>query len=176
MYHLILLKKNLLSKKFTEIYRNNGFEGTVSLSGGGPDLMQTKIIRKTLPEIFLKYEVEVFLDASCGDFYWLNTVDLSSIKLYIGVDIVKEIIRNNKKKFGKNNIRFKVTDLTKDKILKADLILCRDCLNHLSFEDSIKVIKNFQNSQSKYLLMTTFSGRTENENLYDKIWRPLNLC
>jgi hypothetical protein len=62
----------------------------------------------------------------------------------------------------------------------VDMIFCRDLLVHLSLDDGLKVIENFKNSGSKYLLTTTFTDRIS--NIYDiriepgsVFWRPLNL-
>jgi len=45
----------------------------------------------------------------------------------------------------------------------------------LTFDQAIKAIKNFKKSGSKYLLTTTFTGRSENVDLGNEIWRTLNL-
>ena len=51
------------------------------------------------------------LDIPCGDFNWMQKVDLSNIE-YIGADIVEELIKKNIEIYeGKNNLRFKVLNL-----------------------------------------------------------------
>ena len=65
-------------------------------------------------------------------------------------------------------------NLAESELPKVDLIFSRDCLVHLSFKDALKIIENFKRSGSKYLLTTTFKGRTKNEDLGTGFWRPLN--
>jgi len=67
-------------------------------------------------------------------------------------------------------------DIVVDILPRADVILCRDCFIHLSNKDIVKAIKNFKNSQSSYLLTTTFTGLAQNDNLVSgRGWRPINL-
>jgi len=111
----------------------------------------------------------------CGDFYWMDHVSMNHLSQYIGADIVKAIIRANNKKFKNQKRKFICRDLTKDKLPKADIVLCRDCLNHLSYMDSQRILDNFRRSGIKYLLVTTFTSLKENTALNDQFWRPLNL-
>ena len=164
-----------LRKKFTEVFKTNGFRGSVSISGGGSDLVQTKRLRIELPKLLNEFHVKTFMDAPCGDFYWMKQVDLSNLSEYIGIDIVKDIIKHNNKNFKSQKRKFICKDITKDKLPNVDLVLCRDCLNHLSFADSERVIKNFKKCGIKYMLVTTFTNTKNNTELNNQIWRPLNL-
>jgi hypothetical protein len=98
------------------------------------------------------------------------------VKQYIGVDIVEALVQDNQRRFGDASTTFLCLNLAEDQLPKVDLILCRDCLVHLSFEDIHKVLANFKRSGSRYLLTTTFTGRKSNKDLAGAdIWRPLNL-
>lgn len=66
-------------------------------------------------------------------------------------------------------------DISKDGLPKADMILCRDCLVHFSFEDILSAIRNFKRSGSQYILTTTFSERLSNIDINTGGWRTLNL-
>jgi hypothetical protein len=167
-------KKNELEKKFTAIFNNNGFNGTVSKSGLGSDLASTEQIRKELPRIFADFEIKRFIDAPCGDFYWMKETDLKGLEMYIGVDIVKNIIKTNQQHYSGDKITFIHKDLTRNKLPQADLVLCRDIFVHLSFEDIFRSLRNFKRSGIKYCLTTTFRNRESNSNLNYDIWRPLN--
>jgi hypothetical protein len=57
----------------------------------------------------------------------------------------------------------------------ADLGLCRDCLNHISFAEAEQVINNFKRSGVKYMLVTTFTKTSINTEINNQTWRPLNL-
>ena len=115
------------------------------------------------------------LDVPCGDWNWLQHVNLEGID-YIGGDIVQVIIERNAKEYGKPDIRFERLDIINGSLPKADLILCRDCLVHLSFTDGLAAIETFRESGARWLLTTTFTDRESNAELYEgQIWRTLNL-
>jgi len=181
-----LIKKRLFSKnnvkintslkdKFSKIYSNNTFGGTKSRSGEGSSMVQTAEIRRVLPQVIQEYGIESFMDAPCGDYYWMREMKLG-VKQYIGVDIVDAVIEQNQRQFGESFTTFMCLNLVEDRLQKVDLIFCRDCLVHLTFEDIHKVISNFKKSESRYLLTTTFTKRKSNKDLIGAdIWRPLDL-
>ena len=72
-------------------------------------------------------------------------------------------------------VSFMRVDIRKDNCPMADLIICRDLLVHLSLDDCIKVIKNFADSGSKYLLLTNFLNVDQNIDIITGSWRPLNM-
>lgn len=168
-----------LQSKFTHVYRENIFGGKESRSGEGSNLVQSAIIRQEIPNIVKAYNISTFLDAPCGDWHWMSTVDLG-VQKYIGVDIVGDLIDKNNQEFGNSVFSFRRVNLVKDPLPKADLIFSRDCLVHLSFDDAHRIIANFKRSGAKYLLTTTFTDRDKNSDLIDEhgnelFWRPLNM-
>jgi glycosyltransferase involved in cell wall biosynthesis len=165
-----------LRQRFSEIYDGNIFGGRASRSGAGSDLIQTEVIRRELPTLLKGLGVRSFLDAPCGDWYWMRQLNLG-VETYIGVDIVEALIVKNQQEFGNGSTSFHCINLAHDKLPQVDLIFSRDCLVHLSFEDSLHVIANFKRSGSKYLLTTTFTDRDKNTDLLgrDGFWRPLNM-
>jgi glycosyltransferase involved in cell wall biosynthesis len=166
-------KKNDLKGYFTDIFLNNSFHGTSSISGSGSDLQQTQIIRNEIPKLFEKYKIKSFIDAPCGDFFWMQHVNLDNIK-YLGIDIVKELIKENNKKFNNSQRKFVCKNIITDKLPAADIILIRDCWVHLSTNDIFSCVKNLKRSKIKYLLTTSFTDIVLNSEL-DDIWRPINL-
>jgi len=171
----LALEKLDLKKKFTTVYKKNMFKGGKSRSGEGSDLTQTVIIRSEIPKLIDALKINTMIDAPCGDWYWMRHFPLVKIQQYIGVDIVKDLIKKNKKIYGTQQVIFECKDLVTDLLPQADLILSRDCFVHLSFEDIFKILKNFKASKTKYLLTTTFTNRDQNVDLGSGFWRPLNL-
>lgn len=170
------LSINVLQKKFTEIYKTNGFCGDESLSGIGSGSEQTKTILMRLPLLLKKYNISSLIDAPCGDMFWMiKVLQHNPLNLYVGVDIVPEMIHKNQDDFGSDNVSFICRDITQEPLPKGDLILCRDCLVHLSYADALNAIKNMKNSGSDYLLITHFIDRTTNTDLGADFWRPLNM-
>jgi hypothetical protein len=66
-------------------------------------------------------------------------------------------------------------DITSDELSQADLILCRDCLVHFSFENIRKALNRIKNSGATYLLATTFTGPRTNQDIQTGCWRKVNL-
>ncbi|MGI8892652.1 MAG: class I SAM-dependent methyltransferase, partial [Bacteroidia bacterium] len=159
---------------FTAIYKKNYWSGNQSFSGRGSDLSQVSEIQKQIPLLLKKYNIKTILDLPCGDFFWMKELDLSNVS-YIGADIVEELIEENKRRYQEDNISFTVLDLTQDDLPQVELIICRDCLVHLSFEHITKSIKNIKRSNSTYLLTTSFTAHNKNINIPTGNWRPLNL-
>ena len=159
---------------FTKIYKGNRWGGERSVSGTGSDEDQTRMIPKELSTMIDEFGISTMLDIPCGDFYWMKNVDLSKID-YTGADIVKELVDKNSEEYGGGSIRFQHMDLVKDKLPNVDLIFCRDCLVHFSFTDIFLALENVCNSQSEYLLTTTFTDRRENDDIATGQWRTLNL-
>lgn len=173
-----IIKKiqNHLGRKFrfNKYYFFNGFAGNESISGEGSGDKQTNTLRNQLPKLLKKYNIKSMVDAPCGDNYWINKLNITNI-CYTGIDIVEVLIKKNISNYSNSKKFFICKDLVEYVVPKADLILCRDLLVHLTYKDSLAVLRNFKKSNSKYLLTTTFDQTNKNDDLLDKIWRPLNL-
>lgn len=160
-----------LEHRFSNIYQNNLWNSKESRSGKGSELNQTKNIINIIPQIIEKINAQSMLDIPCGDFNYMKTVDIRC--QYIGADIVKQIVLDNQRKY--RNKKFLHLDLVEDTLPKCDLVLCRDCLVHLSLDDCAKAISNIKKSGSKFLLTTSFTNCINNIELTRTGWRKLNL-
>ena len=158
---------------FAEIYSNRSWGGK-SASGMGSDVNQTNSVRHKLPELLADYSVRTLLDVPCGDFNWMRHTELGKCQ-YIGADIVRDLVARNNAAYGSAKTRFCVLDLTKDALAKADLILCRDCLIHLSFKDVRSALLNVTRGEIRYLLTTTYPLVTRNSDIVTGDFRAINL-
>jgi len=159
---------------FRRAYVQGKQSGWESVSGPGSSLAATRAVADALPGLLRDLGTRVLLDAPCGDFRWMKEVDLAGIK-YLGVDIVPEVIAANRRRYGAPGRTFRVLDLVQDVPPRADLVLCRDCLVHLSFPEVKSIMRNLKRSGSTFLLTTIFPSRDQNENVVTGGWRPLNL-
>jgi 2-polyprenyl-3-methyl-5-hydroxy-6-metoxy-1,4-benzoquinol methylase len=141
------------SNVFNTIYNDNVWGSNESRSDIGSEIGTTKVIRKMLPVLWKQYGIKTFLDVPCGDYNWMKDIPKDNI-YYIGDDIVKKLIDQNNKKYKTENVSFKIIDITKDVLPASDMIFCKDCLQHLSYENIFKALINFKKSNSKYLLTT----------------------
>lgn len=172
--YLKMLKTNPPQEVFKQIYEKNLWGDPESVSGGGSNYEQTAQIAMVLPALLKKYNVSSFLDLPCGDFHWMQNIDLNGID-YIGADIVKPLIQSNQQKYSKKGIDFKVIDLLHDKLPEVDMMLCRDCFIHLSNKDVLQGLENIKKSNIRYLLATSFVDRLTNTDILTGQWRALNL-
>ena len=167
-------KKMSAKEVFTRINNKKLWSGSESASGSGSEIGQTKTLIKELPELLKNKGIKTILDIPCGDFNWMRKVDLSSFD-YLGADIVDDLVSENLKNYGSENINFTVLNIITDVLPEKDLIFVRDCFVHFSSNDIQKAINNIKRSGCKYLLTTTFVNYHDNHDIITGKWRPLNL-
>lgn len=159
---------------FRHAYLTNHWNGADSPSGPGASLDQTAAIRRSLPELCRRLAVRTLLDLPCGDCSWMTRIDLGAVR-YIGADLLPEVIEAAARQHSHPRREFQVLDLLSSPLPAADLVLCRDCLVHLSFADIGRVVANLRRNPVTYLLTTTFPEQRVNEDIRTGDWRPLNL-
>jgi SAM-dependent methyltransferase len=159
---------------FRDIYRRHHWSGSASPSGAGAAPDQTAELRRSLPPLLGELGIRTMLDLPCGDYSWMRQVDLP-LQRYIGADLLPELIEALAANFGDAGHEFRVVDLTRDPLPAADLVLCRDCLVHLSYDDIRRALRNLVTSRIPWLLTTTFPGGGPNEDIVTGDWRVLDL-
>ena len=160
---------------FTEIFRTNAWGSAESVSGPGSTVTRGSDFEEELISVLDSWNIRSLVDAPCGDFNWMRHVLARRDLAYTGVDIVAELIAANSSSYTTPTRRFICADMTRDDLPKADMILCRDGLVHLSFADARAAIRNFRRSGSSYLLATTFVNHSRNQDVPTGGWRALNL-
>jgi len=163
-----------LEQTFTRIYETNLWGSESSRSGSGSAESETGRLRVQIPKLLKGIGARSLLDIPCGEFGWLSQADLAGID-YTGADIVAELAAKNTARYGSPSRRFCQLDLTCDVLPRADVVLCRDCLVHLSFENIFRALANLRESRSIYLLATTFTDHDANQDAANGDWRMLNL-
>jgi hypothetical protein len=167
--------KNLGTEEtFREIYRSNHWSGNKSVSGQGSDDEQTREISIQIPRLINELGIKSFLDVPCGDFHWFSKLNVN-LDSYTGGDIISEIVEKNNALYKTDSRSFIKLDLIEDSLPKADILLCRDCLVHLSYHDIEKVLENIRRSGIPYLLTTTFPNCDQNLDITTGDWRIINL-
>lgn len=159
---------------FTEVYQKNLWGDPESVSGRGSTLARTEVIRLALPGLLAGVGARSLLDAPCGDFNWMCRVDLGGVE-YVGADVVPELIERNRRLHAGPGRSFVVADVSRDRLPRADVVLCRDCFIHLSFSDIRAALANFKRSGSDFLLATTHDFVAGNEDIRTGGWRSVNL-
>lgn len=173
-FYKTVLRKSQNELIFTRIYRRNLWGNKDSRSGDGSSLENTLSIQAELPVLIKTLGIKSILDIPCGDFFWMKEIELPVAK-YTGADIVKELIFENNRKYGSPITSFLVLDITTDYLPESDLIICRDCLPHLPNKSIMAALKQIKISKSKFLLTSTYTGATKNEDKPPGIFHPVNL-
>src|SRR5207237_4692594 len=101
-------------------------------------------LRSGLPALLERIGVRTLPDLPCGDFAWMDRLDLK-LDRYIGADIVGEIVERNAALFATTDgrVKFRKLNLLSDELPAAHAIRCRDCFVHLSFVYIGNVFVNF---------------------------------
>jgi SAM-dependent methyltransferase len=170
------LRPRELSERFSAIYRNGTWlasDGSGPLSGLGSSLAATAKVRAELPVLLSKLRTRVLLDIGCGDFNWMQNVDLPCA--YIGVDIVPDLVEQNALRYGGRR-EFLLLDATAAELPSADSVLCREVLFHLSFSDAQRILRNIKSSGAQFLIATNDRGLRFNSDVTSGDFRLLNLC
>jgi len=161
-----------LKSRFEYIFDVNLWGDVESRSGVGSTLPETETLRREIPLLLKDVGARSLLDIPCGDFGWLSLTELGVA--YIGADIVEALVVQNTLRHASENRRFVRLDLTTDPLPEADVVLCRDCLVHLSYANIQRALKNVKRSGAKYFLTTSFPEIERNCDIEDGDWRPLN--
>jgi SAM-dependent methyltransferase len=159
-----------LNEVFERIHKTNLWGSPDSVSGLGSNLDSTARLRQMIPELLRDLGIKSMLDIPCGDFHWLSRAPLP-VERYIGADIVEEIVRRNRAIHPHEFLRL---DICSDPLPQADLVLCRDCLVHLSTENVFRAIANLKRSGSTWLLATHFLECEHNTDIENGDWRMIN--
>lgn len=158
---------------FLEAYRTHLWGGD-SRSGSGSNADQTAGVAAAIPGLCERLGVSRLLDVPCGESPWMARVDLMDVS-YVGGDIVPEIVERNCRDHAGAGREFLRLDITKDRLPAADLILCRDCLVHLSNADIRAALGNIAASEIRWVLTTTFPAEPDNVDIVTGDWRPIDL-
>lgn len=164
--------------RFTYIYKRNVWGSKESRSGVGSDLSYTANLRHELPTIIDALSIHSIFDAPCGDFNWMKQL-LGTVNVrYVGGDIVLPLVQKLQAEYGGSRVSFTHLDITKGAFPRVDMMLCRDCLFHLSYKDTWAFFDRFLESGIKFLLTTTFDnsvGNIVNRDIRTGDFRPIDL-
>ena len=93
----------------------------------------------------------IVCDLGCGDFN-IGKHLTKYTKKYIAIDIVENLIERNKTLFKDHNLEFQCLDIVEDEFPKADCIILRQVLQHLSNSEIDKITKKL--ARYKYVILT----------------------
>ena len=111
----------------------------------------------------------------CGDFLWMKDIIKDNEIYYLGIDIVDELIDNNKVNYQCKNINFKACDVVNFRPNNQfDLVIIRDLFIHIKNIDIINIIENLKLMNIKYIAMNSYTNK-ENIDVTIGQHRKVNL-
>ncbi len=138
-----------------QVYKLNlwGSNKSDFYSGAGshlPEIVNPYI--NALTSFLTSFETPLTLcDLGCGDFN-IGEKLVEYSKKYVAVDIVKDLIDNNKSTFKEDNLEFLCLDIAVDDLPSGDCVLLRQVLQHLSNTEVQCIVNKL--SDFKYVILT----------------------
>ncbi|ARU54368.1 SAM-dependent methyltransferase [Oleiphilus messinensis] len=157
---------------FETIYETNEW-GKGSGEGSFPE--HTGGYVRFLEKFIKTRNIKSIVDVGCGDWQFSRYVNWQGAS-YQGFDVVQSVIEQNQAHFTRNNVAFHLYSGKPETLPDADLLIAKDVLQHWSNENVQAFLPLI--SRYKYALITNcinVSGVTENQNINDGEFRPLDL-
>jgi len=167
-------------KVFTNIYQKELWlkddQGPLSGPGSNPD--DAKPYVDFVANVINRLEIKSVLDIGHGDWEMWRDYKFENTN-YIGVDLASDLSKLNNEKYGSKNrlfVQVKFEDLLPD----AELLLCKDVLQHLTNKDVRNLLSRF--SAFKYLIicndfhkLSTLARIRHNSQIRSRIRKILKL-
>jgi SAM-dependent methyltransferase len=159
---------------FFTIYKSNHWRSynepniNESVSGLGSDLKQNSVLVVQMQKFIKEKKIKRVLDLACGDFNWMKYIieNNPNVDKYLGLDIVDNIIKNNKLKYENSKINFKINDIIKaDYPENFDLIFIRDVFIHIKNKEIISVLNKLKKNSAKFVVIGTYHNIDINKDL-----------
>lgn len=151
-------------ERFTTVYEGGSWVVGESVSGPGSErgsgsvAHAGRLLHRFIPEL----GVRSIADVPCGDFNWMGEVLQAHPTVdYVGCDIVDGLIARNRVVHPERT--FIALDVVTEVPPRADLILCKDLINHLYERDVRAALRNMAASGSTWLLITSNTGYQNQE-------------
>lgn len=123
----------------------------VGFSGGGSLLKNARAYIDLLVPFMKEHNITSVVDAGCGDWEFSRFIDWTGIQ-YIGYDVVESVIEKNIKRYSSPNVTFIHANMLTEDLPPADLLLCKEVLQHLTNEDILSFLPQLK--KYKYCLIT----------------------
>ena len=145
-------------------------------SGHGSLPRTTGPYRRFLEDFLVANEIRSVLDFGCGDWQFSRLIDWHGAA-YIGVDIVPAVIERNRELYQKPGVEFMVTPEDPADLPGAELLVCKDVLQHLPNADVHWFLDNVVPRFSMSLIVNdaAYYQHELNREIRAGEWRPLDV-
>ena len=134
---------------FSNVYSTDHWDGG---SGVGSQSELNDEYRSLVQALVGACDIASVVDAGCGDWQFSQLIDWSSVR-YRGFDVVNSVVDANKQRFTKDGVQFEQLDFSREPLPKADLLLCKDVLQHWPV-DSVSQFLQRNLRRFRYALIT----------------------
>jgi SAM-dependent methyltransferase len=142
-----------LDKVFSNIYAK-GVWGNGSGAGSDPTNVEEYV--RFLQDFIRTRGIRSIVDCGCGDWQLMRNFDLAGVD-YLGIDLVPDVVARNQSEFGRPGVRFELGNFSEMELPSADLVLCKDVLQHLPDQNVFRFLAGLD--RFKYALLTNDLGR-----------------
>ena len=157
-YFLQTSEKDNLNKQFDAIYSVNSW-GVGSGFGSLPQF--TTGYREFLQNFIAEHDIKTIADVGCGDWQFSRLMDFSKVQ-YTGYDVASKVVARNQELYSTDNIKFVLYDGDFERVAPADLLICKDVLQHLPndyVQRFLQILPKF-----KYALISNSISEAHPEN------------
>jgi SAM-dependent methyltransferase len=161
---------------FGQIYANGAWvmhDKQDSLSGVGSTRRATDELSVQLSGFLREAGCRRLVDIGCGDFNWMQRVEGDFD--YLGIDVVPQVVEENRARYGNGKRRFICMDATRAAIEPGDVAVCREVLFHLSFGDGLRLMRNIRAAGFGHVLFTNDTSIWFNSDIRSGDFRRINL-
>ncbi len=134
---------------FTNIYEKKLWGNQPSGDGSIPE--NTKLYRFFLQNFLKENHIQHVVEIGCGDWDFSCLIDWEGIQ-YEGYDVYKAIIEKNQAVHSSPTIKFIHGNAIHMDLPKADLLICKDVLQHLPQKEIMQLLPQLQ--KFKHCLLT----------------------
>lgn len=156
---LVNMNKDNLNSYFDTIYKTGAW---VNGSGDGSDENLCAGYVAFLQDFFKRHNIKSIVDCGCGDWQFSKNIDFSGID-YKGFDVANFVIERNNATYKKDNVNFSLYNGDFSLLPSADLLLCKDVLQHLPNAKIQEFIDNLH--KFKFALITNDIGKSVNVDI-----------
>jgi SAM-dependent methyltransferase len=140
---------------FAEVYEKNKWGGTKGTFYSGDGSADEEIVSDYISMVSEKansngFSGLTFVDLGCGDFQ-VGRQLLPLCSTYVGVDIVKPLIRRNQEKYGNESTVFMHLDIVNDELPNGDICFVRQVLQHLSNHQIVSILDKLNKYKSVFI-------------------------
>jgi SAM-dependent methyltransferase len=158
---------------FESVYRDGrwGFG-----SGHGSLPRTTRSYREFLEEFLVANGIESVVDYGCGDWQFSRLIDWHGAS-YVGVDIVPAVIERNRELYVRPGVSFVVTPDDPAMLPDAELLICKDVLQHLPNADVHSFLENVVPRFPTSLIINdaAYYQHELNREIKAGEWRPVDV-